>query len=154
MGQNADIATFEITNTELASLSKSAITLWPPDPPDRDGCGVLLAGFPGAGVVQSGKRTYGFGTYAASTVAQRVTDRQLTCALEWENISSSGRAGNLPPHNYDTGGMSGGPMLAIRERSGFWSFPVAGVISEGRAEDEKIIAERADNIRSDGSIRG
>jgi hypothetical protein len=61
--------------------------------------------------------------------------------------------GDLPPRSYDIGGMSGGPMLAIRERSGFWSFPVAGVISEGRAEDDKIVAERADNIRADGSIR-
>jgi hypothetical protein len=154
IGENTDIATFEVTDAELAKLNKVAITLWPPDPPNQDDCGVLLAGFPGAGIIPRGKRTYDFGIYAACTVAQRATDRQLTTALEWENIFSTGRVGDLPPRNYDTGGMSGGPMLAIRERSGLWSFPLAGVISEGRAEDEKIVAEWADNIRADGSIRG
>jgi hypothetical protein len=45
-------------------------------------------------------------------------------------------------------------MILIRERASFLSFPLAGVISEGRPESDTIVAERADAIRADGTIRG
>jgi hypothetical protein len=154
-GEKADIATLDLTEDELKRIGKIPITLWPSDPPDGDDRGVLLAGFPGAATItHENPRIRGFGIYAASGVAQRVTEWQLSCSVEWENSSPppSGM-GSLPPRHYDTGGMSGGPMLAIRERRGLMSFPLAGVISEGRSETDTIIAERADCIRADGVIR-
>ena len=152
-GVKSDIATLEMRTDELARLKKVPITLWPPYPPDVDDKGVLLCGYPGAATIRHSDRAVGFGIYASTTVAQRVTDRQLSCTIEWENIIPSPILGGVPPRNYDVGGMSGGPVLSIREHAGILTFPIAGVISEGRAEEDKIIAERADAIRADGSIR-
>jgi hypothetical protein len=92
-----------------------------------------------------GPRTGSFGIYTASGVVQTVTDWQLSCRIEWEHSF-----GNLPPAGYDTGGISGGPMLAIRAKSGILSFPLAGVISEGWSQrdvlspSELISSERTD----------
>jgi hypothetical protein len=155
VGVKADIATLDVKDNELHRIDKQPMTLWPPDPPDGDDRGVLLAGYPAAAIIiDDNPRSRGFGIYAATGVAQRVTDWQLSCTIEWENIKPR-RAGfgNVPPKNYDIGGMSGGPVLSVRERRGIWSFPLAAVISEGRAETDTIVAERADCIRADGTIR-
>ena len=151
-GDKADIATFEISDKELEKIGKVPISLWPPHPPDVDDKGVLLAGYPAKASTSVDLHSRCFGIYAASGVAQRVTDWQLTCRIEWENVQKSS-LGSLPPRNFETGGMSGGPVLSIREKRGILSFPLAGVISEGDAETDTIIAERADNIRPNGDIR-
>lgn len=154
-GEKADIVTLDLNETELDKIGKHPITLWPPDPPASDDRGVLLTGFPAvAAILHDDPRVRGFGIYAATGVAQRITDWQLSCTVEWENSKPPPPGlGIMPPPNYDTSGMSGGPVLAIRERRGIMSFPLAGVISEGRAETDTIVAERADCIRADGSIR-
>jgi hypothetical protein len=154
-GEKADIATLDLTESELERIDKVPITLWPPDPPDGDNRGVLFAGFPAAGIItHEYSRRRGFGIYAGSGIAQRVTELQLSCTTEWEeSFAPPIGLGTLPPRNYNTGGMSGGPILTIRERHGVMSFPLAGVISEGRTETDTIVAERADAIRADGTIR-
>ncbi len=151
-GDKADIATFEISSEELGEIGKVPISLWPPHPPDVDDKGVLLAGYPAKATISASSHSRCFGIYAASGVAQRVTDWQLTCRIEWENTQKS-TLGALPPRNFETGGMSGGPVLSIREKNGILSFPLAGVISEGDAATDTIIAERADSIRPNGDIR-
>jgi hypothetical protein len=110
VGIKADIATLDLKDNELNRIDKQPITLWPPDPPDGDDRGVLLAGYPAAAIiVDDNPHTRGFGIYAATGVAQRVTDWQLSCTIEWENIKPAPRGfGKMPPKNYDTGGMSGG----------------------------------------------
>jgi len=152
-GTKADIATFDITPAELERIGKRPITLWPPEPPDVDDKPVLFAGFPAAAIRRDNRWTLGFGTYSASSMAQRVTDWQLSCTVEWDNIMCAPGFKDLPSRQYDIGGMSGGPMLSIRERGGLMTCPLAGVISEGRRESDTIIAERADFIRPDGTIR-
>jgi hypothetical protein len=146
-GEKIDIATLAITDGELRLLKKSPISLWPPAPPESDS-GVLFAGHPAAEVKMEGPRAGNFGLYTASGIVQTVSDWQLSSRIEWEHSF-----GNLPPTGYETGGMSGGPMLAIRERSGILSFPLAGVISEGWSRRDVITAEGADFIRADGSVR-
>ena len=148
-----DIAAFEVTQTELEKMRKAPFSLWPPEPPQADNCKVLLAGYPAAGIEAVGPRHASFGIYTASAIAQRATDWQITARIEWKYVVGSPAFGGLPPQNFDTGGMSGGPMLSIRERRGVLSFPLAGVIAEGRTSDDTIIAERADFIRGDGSVR-
>lgn len=151
LGRAADIATFDINEEELIKLKKNPITLWPPHPPEFHDTGVLLAGYPAAAITADDLSTRCFGIYAATGIAQNVTDRQLSCKIEWENTQQS-TLGTLPPKNYDTGGMSGGPVLTIRGNT-LMSFPLAGVISEGRSATDTIIAERADCILADGLIR-
>ena len=147
IGEKADIATLAVTDRELELLQKSPISLWPPAPPESDS-GVLFAGYPEAEVKMEGPRTGSFGIYTASGVVQTVSDWQLSCKIEREHSF-----GNLPPPCYDTSGMSGGPMLSIREKNGVLSFPLAGVIFEGLSQRDVVKAERADFIRADGSIR-
>lgn len=153
-GVKADIATFDITESELNRIGKRPITLWPPQPPDVDNSGVVFAGFPAAAIQVNDPRTLGFGIYAATGIVQRVTDWQLSCTVDWEHSAPppSGM-GELPPKQFDTGGMSGGPMLSVRTKGGLVTFPLAGVVAEGRMETDTIIAERADCIRADGTIR-
>jgi len=153
MGTKADIATLSITEGELRAIGKLPISLWPPEPPDGDDRGVLLAGYPAKERIMDGPRTGSFGIYTAAAIAQRTTDWQLSCKVEWDNVQGIPKLGGLPPKGFDTGGMSGGPVLTIRERSGTLSFPLAGVISEGHSAWDTIIADRADFIRADGSIR-
>lgn len=152
-GDRIDIATFEIMPRELEQLNKSPISLWPPDPPSAGNSGVLLAGYPAASIEVAGPRHASFGIYTASAVAQTVTDWHITSRIEWEYVVGRPEFGGLPPRNFDTGGMSGGPMLTVRKRKGLLSFPLAGVIAEGRRLDDTIVAERADFIRADGSVR-
>jgi len=144
MGTKADIATLSITERELEKIAKHPISYWPPAPPDGDDRGVLLAGYPATEIVMEGPRTGSFGIYAASAVAQRTTEWQLSCKVEWKYVQGIPGLGRLPPPGFDTGGMSGGPVLAIREQNGIFSFPLAGVISEGQPAWDTIIADRAD----------
>jgi hypothetical protein len=153
MGTKADIATLSVTGRELEKIGKRPITHWPPAPPDSDDRGVLLAGYPATETVMEGPRTGSFGIYFASAVAQRTTEWQLSCQVEWNNVQPIPGLGTLPPPGFDTGGMSGGPVFAIQEQNGILSFPLAGVISEGQPAWDTIIADRADFIRADGSVR-
>lgn len=152
-GDRADIATFEISEDEVLQMGKIPVTLWPPDPPTNDDSGVLIAGYPAKAVEVVGEQEAIFGIYAATAVAQRVTDWQITMRVEWNNIQDQVQLGRRPPKNFDTGGMSGGPVLSIRNRRGIQSFPLAGVISEGHLETDTFVAERADYIRANGTIR-
>ena len=153
MGTKADLATLSITERELEKIAKHPIAYWPPAPPDDDDRGVLLAGYPEAEIVMEGPRTGSFGIYTASAVAQRTTEWQLSCKVEWDYVLGIPGVGKLPPQGFDTSGMSGGPVFTIREHNGILSFPLAGVISEGQPMWDTIIAERADFIRADGSVR-
>lgn len=151
-GTKADIATLDITVDELKRMGKLPISLWPPHPPDSDDQGILLAGFPAAATIEDDPWTRGFGIYASIGVAQRATEWQLSCSVEWENTYATNLC-PLPPRNYDTSGMSGGPVLLMRKKGGLLTFPLAGVISEGRRQTDTIVAERADKILADGLIR-
>ena len=152
-GIRVDIATFEMSESEIERLEKTPITLWPPDPPNNDDKGVLISGYPAKSLSPMSEREAVFGIYTASAVAQRITDWQITIQVEWNHVQGRPELGGLPPRNFDTGGMSGGPVLSIRDRRGFQSFPLAGVISEGRIETDTFIAERADAILANGLIR-
>lgn len=151
-GVRADIATFDITRDELNRVGKSPISVWPPHPPDHDDQGILIAGFPSAATTVDDPWTRGFGIYTSIGVAQRATEWQLSCSVEWENSYATSLS-PLPPRNFDTGGMSGGPVLLLRQECGILTLPLAGVISEGRSETDTIIAERADSILANGSVR-
>ena len=153
-GERVDIATFQVTEAEIKNFGKKPISIWPPDPPTCHDTGLLLAGFPALEKKMIGPRTGIFGMYAAVAVATAVSDHQITTDIIWEESHEVKELGKLPPKSFDTGGMSGGPILTIRERNGLISFPLAGVISEGYAARDRIIGERADNIRANGSIRG
>ncbi len=152
---DVDIATFDLTETELKKLSnKMALEYWPPYPP-TEGHGIAFVGYPAQEIIQKRNGTRSFAFYVGTSLVKRVTDRQLEIDLGHRNLSDALVYGKVPQPGYNTGGMSGGPVLTMKHhrKTGFMLFILGGVIAGGRFETDTILAERADCIRSDGSIR-
>jgi hypothetical protein len=171
-GQNAiiaaheeiDIATFRISEQEIASIGKTVLTgyqrAWPPLLPQQDR-GVYFGGFPGVETIRLSRNERSFGASAGGGVASSVSERDVSSLIERSDlVPVLGRG--LPPENFNFGGISGGPMLSVIEQIGLRSWCLAGVIHEGpnpsldaaQAIDglEIIKARRAHFILPDGTL--
>ncbi len=159
-----DIATFRITDAEVASMGKTVLTgsqaAWPPVP-HQQGCGVYFSGFAGTDTLLLSPTVISFAAVPGSGVADVVGRRDIWTVFnraDWIDVMGLG----LPPEHYDFGGISGGPMLSVIERDGIRSWALAGMIYEGPnpsavegqaiAGFESIRARRAHFIRPDGSL--
>ncbi len=124
-----DIATFEITIREVARLVFTVVTTWPPLVPVK-GETVAFAGFPGRARRQRGGRDPSFHVYPGFALAASVNDRHISCQSGQEPaVNADGF--RLPPQNYDTGGMSGGPLFTVGEAREPKGWRLGGVISQG-----------------------
>jgi hypothetical protein len=153
LGKAYDIATFRMLPEELRKINKIPMTCWPPLPP-QEGGGILYAGFPGTEKTENGPRDFSFGVYAGSGVARTVTDMQIKSLVEHEHLIDVYKLGRLPEPGFDTGGMSGGPVMTLVESDHFLHWRLGGVIVQGWAAVDMILAHRADVIMDDGRIRG
>jgi len=159
-----DIATFCISENEIASISKVILTgrqdRWPPAPPQLN-CGVYFSGFPEAERLVLSQNEISFGAMPGMGVASSVSVRDVCTHFDrnqWIDALGVG----LPPENYDFGGLSGGPLLTVIERNGLRSWALTGVIYEGpnpSTEEgqsipgfELVKARRAYFIAPDGQI--
>jgi hypothetical protein len=159
-----DIATFRITEDEIAAIGKSRLTgyqgAWPPRPPEQDR-GVYYSGFPGTETTRVSPSEISFGAAPGGGVASSVSEKDVSSVIERENLIAV-LGGGIPPENFDFGGMSGGPMLSVIETGSIRSWSLAGVIYEGPnpARDEAqaiagleiIRARRAHFILPDGQL--
>jgi hypothetical protein len=159
-----DIATFRITEEEIAAIGKITLTghqrAWPPSPPQQDR-GVYYSGFPGTETIWLSPREISFGAAPGGGVASSVSETDVSTMIERENLIAV-RGGGIPPENFDFGGMSGGPMLTVIETGVIRSWSLAGVIYEGPnpvpdeaqaiAGLEIIRARRAHFILPDGQL--
>lgn len=121
-----------------------------------------MRGFAGIDTLWLAKDKISFGAAPGGGVASSVSDKDICSLMDRESvIPVLGRG--VPPDDYDFGGISGGPMLAVVEgRAGLRSWWPAGVIYEGPnpAPDANeaipglqiIRARRMHFIRADGSI--
>ena len=163
--EGIDIATFRISEREIASIGKTPLTgyhrSWPPLPPKLDR-GIYFGGFPGVETIKLSRNEISFGATAGGGVASSISEKDVSSLIERINlIPVLGRG--LPPENFDFGGISGGPMLTVVEQNGLRSWSLAGVIHEGPnpAPDaaqainglEVIKARRAHFILPDGTPR-
>jgi hypothetical protein len=162
--ESIDIATFRISSQEIASIGKTVLTgyqkQWPPGRPQEDR-GVYFGGFPGVETVWLSLSDISFGASAGSGVASSISETDVSSLIERENLTPVFENG-LPPENFDFGGMSGGPMLAVIESRGLRSWALAGVIYQGPnpsgdpeqaiAGLEIIKARRAHFILPDGTL--
>jgi hypothetical protein len=118
-----DIATFRITKREVESLGKTVLTgyqkAWPPRPPDQ-GKGLYFSGFLGVGRLWMSAREISFGAAPGSGVASSDSEIDVSSQIERENLIAV-LGGGVPPENYDFGGISGGPMVAVVEQGGLRS---------------------------------
>ena len=159
-----DIATFRITEGEIAALGKTKLTgwqtAWPPGPPQQDR-GVYYCGFPGIGTIWLSPREISFGAAPGGGIASSISEKDVSSMIEREHLIAVLGDG-IPPENFDFGGMSGGPMLMVIETKVFRSWSLAGVIYEGPnpatdeaqaiADLEIIRARRAHFILPDGRL--
>jgi hypothetical protein len=132
MDATIDIATFRVTESEVKTIGKTVLTgaqrNWPPGKPPTN-CGVYYAGFPGVGTIEISTDKVSFGAMGGSGIATSVSEKDVSSQIEREHLMSYFGEG-IPPENYDFGGMSGGPMLAVVE-SVLRSWALVGVIYQG-----------------------
>ncbi len=149
-GRSVDIATVRLDESELPAIGKPPISVWPPVSP-VEGQGILVAGYPGGETIATDRENYSFGLYHGIGAARRVSDRQITCLIDPSRMVDTLGLG-LPPANYETGGLSGGPVLTLLRAIDPIVWALGGVISEGNSNLELITAERADVIQADGRV--
>lgn len=142
----ADIATFRLSRSQVALIGSTPLTAWPPVVP-RAGSGVAFAGFPGHERKFAGSLAPSFAVLPVMTVATSVSHRLISCQLE-RGVHGPGFP--AAPANYDTGGLSGGPLLVDDGENGCWR--LGGVITQGNAELDIVRASRVDRLRPDGTF--
>lgn len=152
-----DIATFVVKENEIADSGKNILVGnqkdWPPDLV-KEGEGVLFAGFPGNQRIEDVKEPEcNFGLYSALTPVSSVSDRHFGCAFErseWLDTMGLG----LPEEGYNLGGISGCPVLALKESlAGVISWSLAGVGYNAAASlGEIFLAHHAHAINPDGTL--
>jgi hypothetical protein len=110
-----DIATFHVTPNELTKIGRTAVTgfqrTWPPRLPQIER-GVTYCGFPGNGRRDLGDRQVSFGIVGMGGIVTNAHESCISVQIEREYLLRV--LGNEEfAENYDFGGMSGGPVLAI-----------------------------------------
>jgi hypothetical protein len=84
---------------------------------------LLSAGYPGKERIQGGMEC-NFGIYSPNGIASSVSDSKISWQVEREFMVAQ-RDSQLPPPNYDVGGISGGPMITLIERGGLLTWAAA-----------------------------
>ncbi|WP_299948289.1 hypothetical protein [uncultured Microbulbifer sp.] len=153
-----DIATFKISDPEISRLGKNVLRggnlTWPPSKPN-EGEAIIVSGFPGAERQHRIGHAFSFGTYCFNTPVSSVSSRHIGCSLErkyWRDTFGRG----FPPENYDMGGVSGAPALALeKSEAGIISLQLAGIVYEARASEligEIFFAHHSEFIDKNGVV--
>jgi hypothetical protein len=130
-----DIATFWITQEEIRQTGRVVLQGfyhgkgWPPPLPQQDR-GVTYCGFPGTGRRWLAPREISFGCAAMAGIATNSHETSLSILVERENLVQV-FGEEAMPENYDFGGVSGGPVLAVVQTPTLRSWMPAGVIIQG-----------------------
>lgn len=146
----ADIATFRISEADVEAIGATVLTTWPPMVP-QEGLGVAFTGYPGHERKLVGPQEISFAPFPALTIATSVSHRLISCQLEREYVVDTPGFSKLPS-NFDTGGLSGGPLLVNVEKNGFFDWRLGGVITQGNPDLEIVRASRVDHLRPDGTF--
>ena len=153
-----DIATFEISDSEISRLGKSVLhgsnSTWPPSKP-KEGESIVVSGFPGAERQYRIEHAFSFGVYCFNTPVSSLSSRHIGCSLErkyWRDIFGRG----FPPENYDMGGVSGAPALALeKSEAGIVSWRLVGIVYEANASEllgEILFAHHSEFIDKNGVV--
>jgi len=154
-----DIATFEISQDEIESIGANTLRgsneSWPPPRPS-EGNMVVVSGFPGLERLRKQDDYYSFGYYCFNTPVSSISNRHFGCSFDrkyWKDALGKG----LPPENYDMGGVSGAPAIAlIKSETGVVSWRLAGIVYEATASEmlgEIMFAHHADLIEFSGKVK-
>lgn len=154
--RGVDIATFHITEAEIAEIGKNVLTgynaVWPPSEA-AVGDAALLAGYPGRERRELGNQAADFGIYAGLTPVTLRSDRHFGCVLDhtyWHDVVGCG----MPPEGYNLGGASGAPVLLVVESAAHViSWSLGGVLYTSSVElGEVLYVAHARFILPDGTL--
>ena len=128
-----DIATLRFSPVEVEAIGLTVITgfqrTWPPRLAEVDG-GVTYCGFPGKGTRWLAQREISFGCVPMAGIATTTHETSISIQIEREKMMRVLGDEDMS-ENFDFGGMSGGPVLAIVETGTIRSWKPAGVIIQG-----------------------
>ncbi len=131
--EDIDIATFRVTREEIQYIGRIPLTgcqkTWPPRLADVDG-GVTYCGFPGYGRRSLAPRLRSFGSVPMTGSAASAHETCVSIQIERDKLIRV-LGDEEMPENFDFGGMSGGPVLAIVQTGTLRSWRPAGVIFQG-----------------------
>lgn len=148
-----DIAVFAILPDEIAKTAyeeKFAMS-YNPMPP-QNGKGVFFAGFPGVARRQLNDREVEHGIFTALTVADNVTDTEISGHFDRAHqVDKPGRPS--APEGYDIGGVSGAPLVTIVDSESLCYWRLGGVMTAFNTAYEIFYATRADFIMPDGTLK-
>lgn len=143
-----DIATFSVTEEQLAQINAVSIdctTEWPPPPLNRP-CAVSFAGFPETMRQVDADFSAKFSAFGALTIADDFTDSEIFVTFD-PNRDRPIAGTPKPQLKYNMSGCSGGPVFEHRVRNGRRiCFPV-GIIVGGAGNCPKGVAQEFDMIR-------
>jgi hypothetical protein len=163
-----DLATFEVTQTQLKECAATAVDCreqWPPPIPDQ-GREISFAGFPGEFGEPWPKHRIEFRSAVDVTHVEAVTERNVVAIYDPKRDRRIVAAPAFPEIGGNWSGCSGGPVLMYFIRRGIirW-FPIA-LITEGPGKPpaadweqrgemsnlDQFILRRIDRIQMDGRI--
>jgi hypothetical protein len=128
-----DIATLRFAAGEIQTIGRTVLTgsqgTWPPRLAEADG-GVTYCGFPGNGRRWLAPRQISFGCVPMAGIATNAHESSISIQLERDKMMRV-LGDEEMPENFDFGGMSGGPVLAIVQTETLRLWKPAGVIVQG-----------------------
>jgi len=127
-----DIATFWMTPEEIQRTGRQVLRgcyQWPPPLRQVDG-GVTYCGFPGNGRRWLAPREIIFGIVAMAGIVSSSNETAISILIEREHLRQV-LGDKAMPENYDFGGISGGPVIAIVQTPTLRLWMPAGVIVQG-----------------------
>lgn len=132
--EGVDIATLWFTPEEIQQTGREILKgyyhpRWPPPMAEKDR-GVTYCGFPGKGRKRLAPKEISFGCVTMGGIANNSHERSLSILIEREHLLQQ-LGDESMPENFDFGGISGGPVLAIVESLTIRSWMPAGVIIQG-----------------------
>jgi hypothetical protein len=148
-----DVATFLISPEEIGRTAYEERFPMSFDPmPPRRGKGVFFAGFPGLARRHLGEREVEHGIFTALTVADNVTDKEISGHSDRERqVDKTGRL--TAPEGYDMGGVSGAPLVTMVDSANLCYWRLGGVMTGFNTAYEIFYATRADFILPDGTLK-
>jgi hypothetical protein len=128
-----DIATFRITPEELKLTGHTVLTgfqkAWPPRFPEVN-AGITFCGFPGHSLRVPSFHEIVLGIFSAACNLTSANEDSISVLIERERLVQVHGDGVLF-EDYDFGGISGGPLIAIVQTPTIRSWIPAGVIIQG-----------------------
>ncbi len=128
-----DIATFRVTLEELELAGHTPLTgfqkAWPPRFPEVNG-GITCCGFPGHSRKVRSFHEINFGIFARAGYLTSANEQSISVQIERERDVQVHGDGVFSK-DYDFGGISGGPLIAIVQTPTIRSWIPAGVIIQG-----------------------